>query len=69
MGSAREGPFSFYHSIRDLNDPRKEEDGYTGRVRCKEERWLKKSLLTREFLGSRVHKHTENNTISKRRRI
>ncbi len=26
-------------------------------------------LLTREFLGSRVHKHTENNTISKRRRI
>jgi uncharacterized protein GlcG (DUF336 family) len=29
---------------------------------------LKKSLLRREVLGSTVNKHTENNTISKRRR-
>ena len=28
--------FFFTNSIRDPNDPRKEEDAYTGRVRCEE---------------------------------
>jgi hypothetical protein len=32
-------------------------------------RWLKKSLLTRDVLGRTVNNHTENNTISKRRKL